>query len=106
MVQEVIKMVENIPLHAERSSRWDLPSGTYHFNPDATYDGKKVGILLFHCPNGTKENNHIANLPHEIKADGTVHPSIVCPHKGCSYHVMGKLMGWQWGHRPDQKVKK
>ncbi len=31
---------------------------------------------------------------HQIAADGTVHPSIVCPHAGCSWHVWGRLDGW------------
>lgn len=32
---------------------------------------------------------------HEIAPDGTITPSVVCPHPGCSYHDMGKLDGWQ-----------
>lgn len=91
---------ENIPYHPDKSSRWDLPAGTYHFNPDAKADGK-TGVLIISCPYGTKEKPHIATLPHEVKKDGTVNPSIVCPHEGCTWHVWGKLLGWQWGHRKD-----
>jgi len=33
---------------------------------------------------------------HEIAADGTVSPSIVCPHTpNCSWHVWGRLDGWK-----------
>ncbi len=32
---------------------------------------------------------------HDIHADGTVMPSIVCPNKGaCSWHVYGRLKDW------------
>jgi len=32
---------------------------------------------------------------HEIAADGTVTPSLQCPHKGCSWHVHVQLAGWE-----------
>jgi len=31
---------------------------------------------------------------HQIAADGTVTPSLVCPHEPCTWHVMAKLAGW------------
>ena len=31
---------------------------------------------------------------HEIADDGTVNPSILCPHDGCGWHVWGRLEGW------------
>lgn len=33
---------------------------------------------------------------HDIAADGTVTPSIVCPghRQGCTWHVWGRLDGW------------
>lgn len=31
----------------------------------------------------------------EIKADGTVHPSVECPQKSCDFHSWIKLGGWQ-----------
>jgi hypothetical protein len=30
---------------------------------------------------------------HAIDPDGTVSPSIVCPHQ-CGWHVMGRLLSW------------
>lgn len=36
----------------------------------------------------------VARLPHEVAADGTVTPSVVCP-KPCGFHDMVKLEGWQ-----------
>lgn len=38
---------------------------------------------------------HRANLAaHTIDADGTVHPSLVCPVEGCGWHVWGQLQDW------------
>lgn len=31
---------------------------------------------------------------HDIAADGTVHPSIVCPFPPCTWHVWGRLLEW------------
>ena len=45
---------------------------------------------LFCCPNG-----QIGSLTdHEIQPDGTVQPSVVCPHDGCNFHEFIKLEGW------------
>jgi hypothetical protein len=32
---------------------------------------------------------------HDIRADGNVHPSVVCSTPGCSFHTFVKLAGWQ-----------
>jgi len=32
---------------------------------------------------------------HTIAPDGTVSPSVVCPHPGCSWHVFLRLDGWR-----------
>jgi len=46
---------------------------------------------LFCCPRG-----HIGTLSdHEIGLDGTVSPSVVCPHEGCDFHEFIKLEGWK-----------
>ena len=40
-------------------------------------------------------NGHAAFLDdHEIAADGTVSPSLVCPEDGCDFHEFVKLEGW------------
>lgn len=31
---------------------------------------------------------------HAIAADGSVSPSVVCPHPGCSFHEFVRLLGW------------
>jgi uncharacterized OB-fold protein len=31
---------------------------------------------------------------HSVAPDGTVRPSMVCTHPGCSFHEFGKLEGW------------
>jgi len=41
------------------------------------------------CPNG-----HLATLTdHQIDANGTVAPSVVCP-EDCSFHEFVRLVGW------------
>jgi hypothetical protein len=32
---------------------------------------------------------------HTIAADGTVQPSMVCPHHGCTFHEFIRLDGWE-----------
>lgn len=39
----------------------------------------------------------IALCNHTIAADGTVSPSVVCPHPGCGWHVFLRLDGWPAG---------
>ncbi len=34
-------------------------------------------------------------LDHEIAADGTVTPSLVCARSGCKFHDHVKLVGWE-----------
>lgn len=49
--------------------------------------------LAFTCPNG-----HTGSLAsHDIAADGTVTPSVVCPHDGCPFHAWIRLAGWSAG---------
>ena len=35
------------------------------------------------------------NTNHEIAADGSVSPSVVCDNEGCSFHDFIKLEGWE-----------
>ena len=45
------------------------------------------------CPNG-----HGLTLGgHTIDPDGTVHPSVVCPVRDCSFHEFVRLDGWSFG---------
>jgi hypothetical protein len=37
---------------------------------------------------------------HHIFPDGRVHPSVVCPNPGCSFHEFVKLEGWTFGDLP------
>lgn len=46
--------------------------------------------VWFRCANG-----HYGTLGnHDIAADGTVTPSVVCPEQGCVFHDTVKLEGW------------
>jgi hypothetical protein len=61
--------------------------------PNTWKGGQTPGgrTALFKCPNG-----HIGSLSgHEIAEDGTVSPSVVCPHEGCDFHEFIKLGGWK-----------
>lgn len=54
---------------------------------------------MIKCP-----NDHKAFLTrHDIAADGSVSPSVVCPDDTCTWHVYVKLTGWDQGHRPHAK---
>jgi hypothetical protein len=54
-----------------------------------------VGSVVI-CPSCTKGMSVGGNQPfgscHTIDGDGTIHPSVVCPH--CAWHVMARLIGW------------
>ncbi len=70
---------------AGRETRWDAEPLTWW---PVLSDGRRSAIIA--CSGG-----HAASITgHDIKADGTVHPSVVCPHEGCSWHVMARLEGW------------
>ena len=48
------------------------------------------------CPKG-----HYGYLgDHEIAADGTVAPSVVCPAEGCGFHDTVRLLGWDAYREP------
>jgi hypothetical protein len=57
----------------------------------------ETGIIgaWIRCP-GCKK---VAPLDHEIAKDGSVTPSVVCPHEGCSFHDFIKLEDWPDGGR-------
>ena len=48
----------------------------------------------------TCRNGHGLTLGgHTIAADGTVHPSVVCPAPGCSFHEFVRLDRWSFGEK-------
>jgi len=47
------------------------------------------GAVSITCPSCGR----IGQLDHTVKADGTVSPSLVCPHL-CGFHRQGRLEGW------------
>ncbi len=53
------------------------------------HDGGLTATLT--CP----DCGQFATLDHDIKEDGTVHPSVVCPYDGCNFHDYIKLEGWK-----------
>lgn len=52
-----------------------------HFRP---------ALVILRCG----ECGKTSTLRHSIADDGTVSPSLVCPH-GCGWHVWGCLEGWR-----------
>lgn len=50
------------------------------------------GTAYVECP---KCGQYAGLSDHEIKEDGTVDPSMVCPNKGCDFHDYVKLEEWK-----------
>ena len=47
--------------------------------------------VVLDCPSC----GHLFCLPdHNINAVGSVSPSVVCPHPGCTFHEFVQLQGW------------
>lgn len=68
----------------------ELP--TLHWSPchESTRSRFKATMR---CPSG-----HLLTLRgHVIRKDGTVFPSVVCPHAGCSFHAVVLLENWTFG---------
>lgn len=67
----------------ERASLWDIwPEREKDWYPLATVA----------CANG-----HLATIDpkiHSVSADGTLSPSYVCPHEGCTFHEFVRFEGW------------
>lgn len=75
-----------MPVVIPRGERRGEP-GTWWPVVDARAERRTASIFCPECKRG-------AHLNHDIAADGTVTPSVVCPHPGCTWHVMVKLAGW------------
>ncbi len=59
------------------------------------------GWVLVRCPNGHVHTlmhpGPHRKLSHDVAADGTIAPSLVCPGTGkndCDWHVFARLEGW------------
>ncbi len=80
-----------------------VPRGTWHLYPiaDPTYlplHGLRVvgdvrGVVHINCPECGKLFL-LSPVVHQIGADGSISPSVVCPHRPCGWHVFAKLAGW------------
>jgi hypothetical protein len=72
---------------AERTQKLDdLRPGEWFFS------GEPEFIVIVQCCPSCKF--YMTNVRHEIAADGTVSPSMVCPHEPCTWHVSCRLDGW------------
>ena len=49
------------------------------------------GAVWVSCPTC----GQVGTLDHEVAADGTVSPSLVCPRDGCAFHEYVRLAGWE-----------
>ncbi len=54
--------------------------------------GPQGKTAAFICP---KCGNLAMLIDHKIAPDGTVTPSVVCPHEGCTFHEFIRLEGWE-----------
>lgn len=52
-------------------------------------------LVMVRCDKG-----HDCHLGHDIAADGSVSPSMVCGVKGCAWHEFGRLLDWDRGALP------
>lgn len=53
-------------------------------------DGKTIAVN--YCPKCLKRGDLDE---HQIAEDGTVTPSVVCPHEPCDFHDHVRLEGWE-----------
>ncbi len=52
----------------------------------------RTGVVSLSCPACGK----LGSLKdHTIRADGSVYPSVVCPHETCGFHAYLTLRGWK-----------
>lgn len=72
-----------------RKGDWDDLRGTWK-----PLHGPYGTTALVGCPECGKP---VTLTGHEIKEDGTVSPSLVCPHRPCQFHDFIKLEGWDQG---------
>lgn len=77
-------------LHVQIPKLVEKPDG-YPLQVPCWGTNRYEGVLAdLWCPNG-----HVGMLvTHTVAPDGTVNPSIVCPRKGCDWHVWGRLLDW------------
>jgi hypothetical protein len=54
-------------------------------------DGWGLGVVCGDC------RRYLTLKGHAVAPDGTVSPSVVCPHAGCKWHVHLRLDGWTYG---------
>jgi hypothetical protein len=55
---------------------------------------KATGYMLtVKCP-GCGVDSIMSSSVHKVAADGTVHPSYVCPYPPCTFHEWVRLEGW------------
>jgi len=65
----------------------EVPGGGWHH---VILDGKPTAVA--YCPKCGKKG-YLDE--HTIAADGTVSPSLVCPHQPCDFHDNVQLMGYE-----------
>lgn len=51
--------------------------------------GMRVGVILT-CPDCGNDST----LVHEVRTNGDVEPSVVCRHRGCTFHAFIHLEDW------------
>lgn len=71
-----------------RSKTWPPPPGAWLVLLKCE-GGRSVHLTCGKCG---KQTGTLAD--HTIAADGTVTPSIGCPHDGYDWHIFGVLEGW------------
>lgn len=108
-------MSDRILLPFTRAKRFDAKPGTWFLSPVGLVDGKVFGtkdacmvnIICPSCGKSATLRNPLVDSDgsewplradgtrgHDIAEDGTVTPSVVCPHAPCTWHVFVRLGDW------------
>jgi hypothetical protein len=84
------------------SDRIDLPHDNEGSPGSWKFAGKAVIIRCGLCGNRARMRDapddpirKDGTRGHTIADDGTVMPSVVCPHQGCTWHVWVRLLDWK-----------
>jgi uncharacterized protein YbaR (Trm112 family) len=84
----------------EENARAGMPGGTWHSREitdhvwRATHPVGDRQLFVEVCCPECRAHLTLSRENHTIAADGAIHPSLVCPHAPCTWHVFARLADW------------